>query len=315
MDAQILLLDALEARWEKYREQLKACRREFSEEAVHDLRVAARRLLALIEMLRALAPHPRLQKIRKALKSQLDDFDDLRDTQVMLAEISETLGILPELKPFQKVLLKRERRLLREAEELVEALKLSSIARRLEKVRQVWREISSGEALNGLLFQALDEAFLTVLQRYRRIDPTLPASIHHTRVAFKKFRYMIEIINPLLPGFPESNFKRMHDYQTAMGEIQDVEVFLYTLGDFSEPEAGEDELLSGQQAVRSYYERRHAELISAYLEDKGEIETFWRADPGQPFPWAWPNDDMIGPDHNIGENDDPASQRPHPDPR
>jgi len=301
MDAQILLLDALETRWEKYRDQLKACRREFSEEAVHDLRVAARRLLALIEMLRVMAPHPRLQKIRKALKSQLDDFDDLRDTQVMLAEISETLEILPELKPFQKALQKRERRLLREAEELVEALKLSGIARRLEKVRLSWQEPGLREALNGFLFQAVDEAFWTVVQRYRRIDPTLPASIHRTRVAFKKFRYMIEIISPLLPDFPVSNFKRMHDYQTAMGEIQDVEVFLYTLGDFSEPEVGEEETLAGQQAIRSYYERRHAELISAYLEDKGEIETFWRAEPALPFPWAQPIDDMIEPAHNTGE--------------
>ncbi len=58
MDANTLLLEAIDQRWEKYREQIKTCRREFSEEAVHDLRVAARRLLALVDLIRAISPHP-----------------------------------------------------------------------------------------------------------------------------------------------------------------------------------------------------------------------------------------------------------------
>jgi len=166
MDAQTLLLEAIDARWNKYLEQLKLCRREFSEEAVHDLRVAARRLLALVDLLRVITPHPRLKKIRAALKEQLDEFDSLRDTQVMLAEISETIEKLPALKPFQKELQKRERRLLREAEEIIEELKSSGIARRLEKVRTSLTESGSGAELDGLLLRAVDESYLTVLRRY-----------------------------------------------------------------------------------------------------------------------------------------------------
>jgi len=277
MDANQLLLDAIDNRWEKYREQIKTCRREFSEEAVHDLRVAARRLLALVDLIRAVAPHPRLQKIRKALKGQLDEFDALRDTQVMLAEISETIETLLELKPFQQILQKRERRLLREAEEIVENLKPSGVARRLEKVRANIAEARPSLEFDSLVLQAVDEAYGTVLQRYGWINPAQPATIHRTRIAFKRFRYMVEIVHPLLPGFPQPNFKRMHDYQTSMGEIQDVEVFLFTLDDLTE--AGSSE------SVRRYYEQRHTELITAYIEDKGEVETFWRASPSLPFPW------------------------------
>lgn len=277
MDANTLLLGAIDTRWEKYREQIKTCRREFSEEAVHDLRVAARRLLALVDLMRAVSPHPRLQKIRKALKGQLDEFDALRDTQVMLAEISETIEALPELKPLQQILQKRERRLLREAEEIVEDLKPSGVARRLEKVRAAITKQSPGPEFDALVLQAVDEAYGTVLQRYFWINPAHPPTIHRTRIAFKRFRYMVEIVYPLLPDFPQANFKRMHGYQTAMGEIQDAEVFLFTLEDLTETDAPE--------SVRRYYEQRHAELITAYIEDKGEVETFWRASPGQPFPW------------------------------
>ncbi len=96
-----LLLEAVDQRWKKYRTELKRCRAEFSNEAVHDLRVAARRMLALVQLLNSIAARPRLQKLNRAFKDQLDQFDDLRDTQVMLAELSETIQELPQLQKFQ----------------------------------------------------------------------------------------------------------------------------------------------------------------------------------------------------------------------
>src|SRR6185295_15395910 len=91
------LLEALDKRWKDYRAELKRCRAEFSNEAVHDLRVAARRMLALVQLLNSIAARPRLQKLNRAFKDQLNEFDDLRDTQVILAELSETIQELPQL--------------------------------------------------------------------------------------------------------------------------------------------------------------------------------------------------------------------------
>src|SRR5215208_7028802 len=92
-----VLLEAIENGWRNYLTELKRCRTEFSNEAVHDLRVATRRMMAIIQLLNSIAPRPRLRKIIRAFKEQLDQFDDLRDTQVILAEISETIQELPEL--------------------------------------------------------------------------------------------------------------------------------------------------------------------------------------------------------------------------
>lgn len=91
---------------------------------------------------------------------------------------------------------------------------------------------------------------------------------------------MIEIVQPLLHDFPVDNFKRMNDYQSLMGEIQDAEVFAQTLADFSEHASFLD-----LEPVRSYYERRHAEAISAYVKEMNKLDTFWRSAPEQPFPW------------------------------
>ncbi len=84
MTAQDLLLNALGQRYGKYQVEHNRCKAEFSEEAVHDLRVATRRLLAIVDLLRIIAPAPNLQKLRGLLKVQLDSLDELRDTQVLL---------------------------------------------------------------------------------------------------------------------------------------------------------------------------------------------------------------------------------------
>src|SRR5512135_3622582 len=100
MNAQELLSGSLEQRYLKYLDERQRCHDDFSEDAVHDLRVASRRLLALLTLLQFVDPQPYSKKLSRIFKKQLDDLDDLRDTQVMRAEISEAAATLPEIAPF-----------------------------------------------------------------------------------------------------------------------------------------------------------------------------------------------------------------------
>ncbi len=282
MTAQDLLMNALGQRFEKYQAEHKRCKAEFSEEAVHDLRVATRRFLAIVELLRTVQPDPNLQKLRRLLKNQLDSLDDLRDTQVMLAEISEMLENLPDLAPFQKFLIKREKRLLTRAQEDVGDFKSGTFSGRVESFQaNLSNPVFSHDLLSQLL-ACVDDSFSTVSRRSKRVDTTRPASIHRVRVAFKKFRYMIEIISPLLPGLPDEQFKRMHHYQAGMGDIQDVEVFMQNLEDFFKKHKTQD-----SEPIRRFYMQRHDELINAYVENMNEFVTFWRSEPEQAFPWQF----------------------------
>ena len=262
-----------------YRTELKRCRAEFSNEAVHDLRVAARRMLALIRLLNSISPRPGLQKLSRAFKDQLDQFDDLRDTQVMLAEISETLQELPQLQEFQDYLGGVERSLLKTLRKKLKIIDLLDVSKRIRRTRESLKTESNGDLVSQIL-QAVDDSFLITKQRRNWINPVQAATIHRVRLAFKTFRYMVEIIHPLLYDFPSENLKQMHDYQSLMGEIQDVEVIMQTLADAPVHVASFD-----AEPVRRYYERRHAKAISTYIEDMNQLDTFWRAAPDQPFPW------------------------------
>src|SRR5512133_3011750 len=131
-----LLLEALDQRWKNYRAALKRCRVEFSNEAVHDLRSAARRMLAFIQLLNSLSPRPRLEKLNRAFKDQLEEFDDLRDTQVVLAEISEALQEFPQLQDFEHYLEKVEKSLLKVLRRKLKVIDLFDVSKRIRRMRE-----------------------------------------------------------------------------------------------------------------------------------------------------------------------------------
>src|SRR5262245_12949465 len=112
-DVRVLLLDSLNDRWKTFRAELKRCQKQFSEAAVHDLRVATRRLLSTLDLLASVHPNARLRQARRALKGQLDMFGPLRDVQVQLLTVDKMLAAFPELKGFYDFLVQRERKLVR----------------------------------------------------------------------------------------------------------------------------------------------------------------------------------------------------------
>lgn len=274
-----LLLAALEERWRKYRIELKRCRAEFSNDAVHDLRVATRRMLALIQLLNSISPRPRLKKLSRVFKDQLDEFDDLRDTQVILARLSGIIRDLPQLRNFQENRQSSEKHLLKVLSKKVKRLEIPKVAKRIRKTHESIKAETDNDTDLQLL-QAVDGAFLRVRKRFSVVDVAHPATIHRVRVAFKSFRYMVEIVHPLLPDFPIENLKRMNEYQTLMGEIQDAEVFTKKLEDFTEHAS-----LSDPEPVRRYMDQCHADVLSAYDKDMNQLVTFWRSAPDQPFSW------------------------------
>ncbi|HEY3310696.1 MAG TPA: CHAD domain-containing protein [Anaerolineales bacterium] len=272
-------LESFDQRREEYRTNLELCRAEFSEKAVHDLRVATRRLLAVIEISRNLLPGRAYQKLRRKLKEQLDGFDDLRDVQVMLLSVSANLEELPDLARFHSYLQKREQRLLLAAQKQVAGIKVDGLQRGMDKIHARLAEIPPA-GLPTRVLNAVDKAYRTVKRRFGWMDPDEPASIHSVRVAFKKFRYMLECAQPALNGFPQAQFKRMHDYQTYMGNIQDAEILLNTLARFEKRHAK----LKLDQAGH-FYEAHYSHVLSTYLDNKAELVSFWRANPDAQQPW------------------------------
>lgn len=171
------LLAALDDRWQNYRAELKRCRKEFSNEAVHDLRSTSRRMLAFIRLLKSISPRPRLQKLTRAFKDQLDEFDDLRDIQVVLAEVSETVKELPQLQEFQDHLQSVEKGLLRTLRKRLRVVDLFDVSKRIRRLRESLKRETDGTPLLHSS-QAVDDAFLLTRQASPGLDQSCEGYQH-----------------------------------------------------------------------------------------------------------------------------------------
>jgi CHAD domain-containing protein len=266
-DLHALLIQALSDRWRTYRRTLKRCQKQASEEAVHDLRVATRRLLSALDIVRSWRADGDLRRARRRLKRHLARFGPLRDVQVQLLLIDKLLPAFPGLQGFAAALTKRERKLVRRLRTQVKAVKTG-------KLRRSMRALAAArQAQWAAVLEAVDAAFQRVVDCRRALDPSETTTIHRMRVAFKKFRYMVEAISPGLKAVTASQLKAMNAFQDSMGAIQDLEVFLGSLQQFARQHAGvSEETLIG---VCRELSRRRITRIDGFLSSADLLFTFW----------------------------------------
>ena len=163
------------------------------------------------------------------------------------------------------LLSRRAHRLTNELRQGLHATKQARLERRLKNLEQELRALAgavNGGLARAAVLAALRESFDKVAALRRKISPNRTATIHRARVAFKRFRYMCESLHPHLPGIRKENLDRMREYQTMMGNIQDIEVLLAGVR-----RAVEDKEIAARDVgpLRRELLRRRRELIGNYL--------------------------------------------------
>jgi CHAD domain-containing protein len=277
-DIGTLLIRSLEERWQGYKTALKRCQKKYSEAAVHDLRVASRRLLATLDLHIQLHPDDDLQRIRRKLKKRLDMFSPLRDVQVQLLAVEPMLPSFPELQDFYDHLVKRERKLVQRLADKIRVVRMARTARGIRATAEEWQAILTTPAIRRQkrreAIAAVDVAFNRVVERKVAIDSSNPATIHRMRVAFKKFRYLVEALASILPKASSKQLKAMNAFQGRMGDIQDSEVLLASVRTFAidTQEGNETTLAEACQELN----RGRTALVEAFLPTADLVFTFWK---------------------------------------
>ncbi|MDH3253149.1 MAG: CHAD domain-containing protein [Ignavibacteria bacterium] len=272
-----VLLDAFEVRWKKYRKELQRCKKQCSEESVHDLRVATRRLVGWIDVILITTPDKRLKKVRQMLKKQFDVLSPLRDIQVQILSVKTLLSRHPQLEPFLTILLLREQQLLKRIGRIVAAAETRAMSGVFASVKRTMRSRlmtpAFRQAFHTALHGAAAGAFTRSIDCLRKIDPGNAGSIHQLRVSFKKFRYLVEMLGPLL-GVTKEQLKAMNAYQVKMGDVQDIEVLIGSINGFTlrRRRVRTVSLLPLHQELA----RQRAERIDAFMRSSEELLTFWK---------------------------------------
>lgn len=277
------LSESLEEHCRRCRKRLKRCRKSFSEESVHQFRVETRRLLAAVELAGAFLPERKIRRVRDAIKRHLDTFDELRDTQVQVIYVQRMARAFPAARNFHAWLQKRETRFTRKTRRTVKHLKASRITCFLavlqKEIRRVRKRTTRHQAF-AAAWRAMNRAFDRVARQCRRLKAADTATIHRTRIAFKRFRYMAEAMSPLLSAVTAQHRQAMRGYQSMMGDIQDVEVLTATFEKYLRRKKIKT---SAAEQLRHELVRRREWLIQVYLSAASRLRYFW---PPPGFPGA-----------------------------
>lgn len=259
------LASSLKKQWRRYRKALRCCQEEFSPAAVHASRVDTRRLLSIVGLLSPFLTKGRAAKMQALLKRHLDSFDDLRDTQVQLAAIGQLKRTFTAAGRFCEYLLKRERQFSRETRRQIKGIKTQRLSKWIAGCRQdlrTWEQHDFPYAANALLLRMVHAAFARTQRLYDVIDCNDTKTIHRARIAFKKFRYMVEILAKDLPNVDRRLLRAMHDYQTLMGDIQDAQVLLTTYEEFLRKKKNQTQ---SARTFRKHLQERRKQMIQAYI--------------------------------------------------
>jgi CHAD domain-containing protein len=270
----------LRKQWKRYHKGLDRVQEDSSEKAIHDSRVETRRLWALIELLGGLLPARLLGRTQAALKQYLDTFDDLRDSQVQLRAVAELRRRFPAAKPFYAYLRKREARLAKRTRKQIKRFEPVALAKLIAGCRRQFLhrcEHLSATQAKARLLTSIHRAFRHTSRLRSAVDPDDTTTIHATRVAFKKFRYMVEALATNLPARLRARSPAMRRHQALMGDIQDAEVLLRTFEKFLRKSKGRRK--SAGLLQRALLGRRQ-QLIRRYLAAANQLYQFWSL-PGQ----------------------------------
>jgi CHAD domain-containing protein len=261
------LFRAADARWRQVQKDWDRTRRRYSEDAVHDLRVACRRLIAVLEMLQGLVGDRRIEQTHRRVKRWLSALSPLRDVHIQQAYVAKMVRRYPSMRAFAAYLAAREDRTIRRVKRLLK--KRPTLGGTLVKVaRRARSEIRAKD-----IIRVVGKRYRDVLHCFERINPADTATIHRTRLAFKRFRYAAEVARPWV-GRPltDARMKQLHAYQTVMGEIQDAEVLLARLTKWI---AKEGKTADEFQSALTRLEGRKQQSVERYMQSANRVRGFW----------------------------------------
>jgi CHAD domain-containing protein len=215
-----------------------------SRNAIHDIRVASRRLQQVLDLLYPSAP-PKLRKLRRAVRRCRRALSTVRNHDVLLSRAERTLRRkrLPRREAwesFHEYLDAERERGFRKAARRVSKLDLPAVYLRLREhlaalgstAAPRWSAGHSGPAARdseatwrSQMEAALRQAWSTLQDGVSKAQQERnAASLHGVRLATKKARYLIEVLHQLHTPGSEQALHWLRRVQRQLGDWHDLEI-------------------------------------------------------------------------------------------
>jgi CHAD domain-containing protein len=192
------------------------------DEAIHDLRVALRRMRTMLKMARPLFGRWHADAVRKAFADVMKATGDLRDEEV-LEETLEGLSEHPAFLTWLKARKARERKLRRAVNTRIERVELDR-ARLMLKALLVFPFDPERDMELSRFSRRTVERARRVVEKGRDVPVDDMLGLHELRISYKELRYSIELLSEALPLDARAMLEPAVVFQKRLGEIHDVDV-------------------------------------------------------------------------------------------
>ena len=198
-------------------------------EAIHDLRVAIRRMRTMLKLARPIYGRFLADSARRALTEVQRATGELRDEEV-LEETLHDLNVLdPGFVAWQERRKARERRLRRA---VVDRLRRGELTRARTMLRGLLAfpvKPARDKDLARFARKCVERARSGVEQR-RDVEPSDVLGMHDLRIAYKELRYASELLAEALPIDLRVMAEPAAKFQKRLGEVHDVDMAIVTIG-------------------------------------------------------------------------------------
>ena len=192
------------------------------DEAIHDLRVAIRRLRTMLKMARPLFGRWHADVVRRAFADVMKATGDLRDEEV-LEETLDGLSEDPAFKAWVHSRSARERKLRRAVIARIERGELDRARLMLKALLVFPFDPARSMDLSKFARRTVERARRTV-EKGRDVSADDMLGLHELRISYKELRYSIELLADALPLDARAMLEPAVVFQKRLGEIHDVDV-------------------------------------------------------------------------------------------
>jgi CHAD domain-containing protein len=283
--------NALAQRMGQMREQLAPVRQGKDIEALHQMRVASRRLRAALAIFADALPKAKVKRWRKQVRRVTRALGAARDADVQIAFVEQVLQQMSDrklhggLKRLSLRLGQRRERMQAKVEAAMDELERSALfttmPRDLHAINveaQMAGVDDHSDSLRrharNVIQRRLEE--LLAYQQYVN-QQHMVEQLHEMRIAAKRLRYTMEVFADVYGEEMERPLKHIRRVQTQLGDVHDMDMWLDALPKFLEAERKRHLAFHGRLAgfsriapgIESLTEHCIGERLKAYEKFRG----------------------------------------------